>query len=203
MSKPGPSRGAETDWKVRQNDSVRSAVSSLLEELLIRGRTWKPAPLKKGGWILGRRGNDAPSRVRARGRLGKKTIMREPERKWCRVSWPHPVDSLSLCTALALTLFPFKRWVLAVSPGDPGPAMTHYGMLRRRPTAILLCVMIISPMEAANSITLSQKNAFTISVARRLQIVPQRQQHRQHPLVCVRTCDRSGAPTVVFQSSCE
>lgn len=72
MSKPGPSRGAETDWKVRQNDSVRSAVSSLLEELLIRGRTWKPAPLKKGGWILGRRGNDAPSRVRARGRLGGK-----------------------------------------------------------------------------------------------------------------------------------
>lgn len=34
--------------------------------------------------------------------------------------------------------------------------------------------MIISPMEAANSVTLSQKNAFTISVARRLQIVPQK-----------------------------
>lgn len=34
--------------------------------------------------------------------------------------------------------------VLAVSPGNPGPAMTHYRMLRRRPTAILLRVMMIS-----------------------------------------------------------
>lgn len=66
MSKRGPSWGAETDWKVQRNDSVRSAVPSLLEELLIRGHIWKE------GGIQGRRRNDATSRVRARGRQRKR-----------------------------------------------------------------------------------------------------------------------------------
>lgn len=126
MSKGGPSRGAEEDWKGRQDNPARSAGSSLLEELLIRGRVRVKALKKK-------REVNAGTRARARNQE-EKTIMREPERE--RVMQSFLAGPCWFTVTVAL-LYPYEApfgfsWGPCCVPRGPRPSDDSLQSLRKK-----------------------------------------------------------------------